>query len=141
MANERFARRKWLNKLHFPFPVHTVPYAYGHNLGTVKYLWKIPADGPSDQTAIVHALVDLTSQQIKYSTRALRRDFLLKYSRLTKNPKSILRNIYRTLLSDGSAASCQVEAEIDNCVAKAILEINDPQIILDLRYESQCIPF
>ena len=102
-------------------------------MGIVTYLWKVPVDGPIDQTAVGRTFADLTSQQTKYSTRALCCDFLLKYSRLTKVPKSILRNVYRTLLSDGSAASSQVEAEVDSRVAQAILKVNDPDIILDLR--------
>ena len=75
----------------------------------------------------------LSEQQRKFSTRAMRSEFLQKYNRLAKTPKFILRNIYRTLVSDGSLASSSAEAEVDQCVAKAIVDLNDPEIVLDLR--------
>ena len=129
--DEKYARRKWLANLRFPFPVHMYRYAYGNALGTITYVWKTP-DGPVDQTAVSHVFADLTMLQKKYSTRAMRQDFLSKYSRLVKIPKCILRNVYRTLLCDGSTASSGIEAEVDARVARAILEVTDPEIILDL---------
>ena len=62
----------------------------------------------------------------------MHREFLNRYCRLVKVPKMILRNIFRTLLQDGSAAQ-GVEAQIDERVAKALLDVNDPAIVLDLR--------
>ena len=55
----------------------------------------------------------LTDQQQKYSTRAMRLDFLQKYNGLAKIPKSVLCNINRTLLNDGSSASYSAEAQAD----------------------------
>ena len=89
--------------------------------------------GPLDQTAVSRVFANLSEQQVTYSTRAMRRDFLQWYNnRLVKTPKSVLRNIYRTLLNDGSQASCSVEAEVDERVAKAIVNLDDPEIVLDL---------
>lgn len=62
----------------------------------------------------------------------MRHDFLERYNRLVKTQKSVLRNIYHTLLSDGSHPSCSVEAEVKERVAKAILNLDDPEIMLDL---------
>ena len=76
---------------------------------------------------------NLNKEQVTYSTRAMRHDFLQKYNRLVKTPKSVLRNIYRTLLNDGSQTSCSVEAEVDERVAKAVVNLDDPEIVLDLR--------
>ena len=69
---------------------------------------------------------DLTAQQSKYSNRAMRQDF----------PKFILRNAYRTLINDESAASSAAEAQLDERVARAIFDVNDPEIILDLRRQN-----
>ena len=59
----------------------------------------------------------------------MRRYFLHRYDRLAKISKYILRNAYRTLVNDASAASCPAEAQLDECVVAA----DDPDIVLDLR--------
>ena len=63
----------------------------------------------------------------------MRREFLDKYNHLAKISKMIRRNIYRTLLQDGSAAQYSSEAAVDERVAKAVLQLDDPQIVMDLR--------
>ena len=45
----------------------------------------------------------------------------------------VLRNMYKMLLHDRSSASNSSEKGVDERVAKAILEMDDPEIILDLR--------
>lgn len=45
----------------------------------------------------------------------------------------ILRNVYRTLLHDSSAPQYESEGQVDERVAKAVLQTDDPEIILDLR--------
>ena len=63
----------------------------------------------------------------------MRREFLDKYNHLAKISKMVLRNIYRTLLQDGFAAQYSSEAAVDERVAKAVLQLDDPQIVMDLR--------
>ena len=58
--------------------------------------------------------------------------FLEKYKRLSKTPKSILCNIYKTLVGDVSSSSCTAEKEIDERVTKVLLDLDDTQIIMDL---------
>ena len=109
-------------------------YAYGNNLGTLSYLWRIPPeDEPIDNTAVSRIFSELCHQQSFYSTHAMRQDFLSKYSRLANVSKMILCNIYRILLHDSSAPQYASEAQVDECVAKAVLQLDDPEIILDLR--------
>ena len=55
------------------------------------------------------------------------------YSHVAKIPKMLLRNIYRTLLNDEAASSSATVAKIDERVAQAVISINDPDIVLDLR--------
>lgn len=130
--DDLYRRRSWLTKLALPFPTCTYRYAYGNSLGTMTYIWKIP-EGPLDQTMVSRVFTSLTDQQQKYSTRAMRRDFLMKYNRLAKIPKFVLRNIYRTLLNDGTSAACSAEAQVDERVAQAVIDLDDPEIVLDLR--------
>ena len=129
---DRFKHRKWMANLALPYPACIYRYAYGNNLGTLSYIWKIPY-GPLDQTAVSQVFANLNRQQVTYSTRAMRRHFLQRYNRLVKTPKSVLCNIYCTLLNNGSRPSCSVEAEVDERVAKAVVNLDDPEIVLDLR--------
>ena len=66
----------------------------------------------------------------------MHRDFLGKYSQEAKISKMLLQNIYHTLLHDSSAAEYSFEAhcQVDERVAKAVIEIDDSEIILDLRW-------
>ena len=108
-------------------------YAYGNNIGTLVYAWKIPEDECVDNTIIAQVFAQLCSKQSLHSTRAMRREFLDKYNHLAKISKMVPHNIYRTLLQDGSAAQYSSEAAVDERVAKAVLQLDDPQIVMDLR--------
>ena len=130
---DRYQRRKWLAEISVPFPIMLYKYAYGSNIGTLVYAWRIPEDESVDNTIIAQVFAQLCSKQSFYSTRAMRRDFLDKYNHLAKISKMFLRNIYRTLLQDCSAAEYSSEADVDERVAKAVVELDDPDIVLDLR--------
>ena len=41
---EWYQRRKWLTDISIPFPVMLYKYAYGNNIGTLVYAWRIPED-------------------------------------------------------------------------------------------------
>lgn len=100
---------------------------HGNHLGTLIYTWKLPENEPVDSTTVSKIFCKLSDNQLFYSTRAMRQDFLDQYSRITKSPKS------RNLLDDGSSASCSAESEVDDRVARAIVDIDDPSIVVDLR--------
>ena len=51
---------------------------------------------------------------------------------MSKTPKFILRNIYKTLTGHASSSSCTAEKEVDECVTAALLDLDDTQITLDL---------
>ena len=56
-----------------------------------------------------------------------------QYSRIAKISKMLSQNIYSSLLNDEAASSSAIEAKIDKRVAQAVISINDPDIILDLK--------
>ena len=45
----------------------------------------------------------------------------------------VLRNIHRTLLGDCSSAEYSSQAKVDERVTRALMDVNDPDIVLDLR--------
>lgn len=130
---DRYQRRRWISGIKLSFPIMLYKYAYGNHIGTLIYAWKVPNDGPADSTTVSRIFCQLSGNQLFYSTRAMRQDFLDRYSRIAKISKCLLRNIYRNLLDDGSSASCSHETEVDERVAKAVMEIDDPSIVMDLR--------
>ena len=131
--SDRLERRKWLEGIQLPFTIMIYRYAYGNHLGTLTYAWRIPEDQPVDNTTVSRVFTQLNGQHSHYCTRAMRRDFLDKYRRIAKLPTMVLRNIYRTLLGDCSSAEYSSEARVDERVVRALLDINDPDIVLDLR--------
>lgn len=130
---DRFQRRRWLSGIQLPFSIMQYKYVYGNHLGTLIYAWRIPNDQPVDNTVVSRVFMQLCNKQSHYSTRAMRREFLDEYNRLAKISPMILRNIYRTLLHDNTSASYSSEAEVDQRIARAVLEIDDPEVVLDLR--------
>lgn len=65
----------------------------------------------------------------------MRKDFLSQYRQLLKAPVGILHYMFKQLVHDSSAASSIVEQADYERVAKAIVELEDPEIII----EKQCI--
>ena len=130
---DRLEMRKWLSGIQLPFSIMIYKYAYGNHLGTLTYAWRIPEDQPVDNTIISRNFSNLTDQQSLYCTRAMRHEFLGKYRRLAKIPTMVLRNIYRLLTNDSSSAEYSSQAQVDERVARALLDLDDPEILLDLR--------
>ena len=62
----------------------------------------------------------------------MRHEFLSKYRWLVKIPTMVLRNIHRLLTNDSSSAEYSSKAQVDEHVAQALLDLDDPEILLDL---------
>lgn len=58
---DRFERRKWVSNLKVSFPIMLYKYAYGNNLGTLLYAWRIPVNEPPD--SLVVGQVFFTAEQ------------------------------------------------------------------------------
>ena len=131
---DRYQRRHWMDNIHIQFPIIVYKFAYGASIGTLCFSWRVPDE--IDQTKVSHTIAKITAKQKVYSTRAMKSDFLDKYGRLSKTPKAILRNMFKTLMEDGSASSCAAEKAVDDTVAQALLDLDDPGIVLDLRAQN-----
>ena len=110
--SDRCTRHHWIDKLGFPYRVMKMIYPYGNRLGTLTFVWK---------------------QISKYSTREMRRDFIEKHQRFATTSKSILRSIYHDLTDDSSSAPTAAQKAVDERVAKAVLSVGDPDVLIDLR--------
>ena len=105
-------------------------YPYGNRLDVVSFLWKIP--DKVNETKAARLVTRLSEQHKVFASREMRREFLDKYHTLAKTSKSVLRNIYKALMEDCSAASSAAEKSIDDRVAVALLSLDDPNFINDL---------
>ena len=109
----------------------TMKYPYGNRLGTLSFVWKVPEE--VDETKNARVMLQMTEEIAKHSTREMRRDFIEKYQRFATASKSLLRSIYHDLTEDSSSAPTLAQKEVDERVAKAVLMLEDPEILLDLR--------
>lgn len=98
----------------------------------MSFLWKIPADGGE-----ARIVTDLNARQHLFSTRQMHRDFIERYTRMLKtSQKAVLRNLYRSLTDDVSASRTATERVVDQrvaAIAEEILELDEPEILLDMR--------
>jgi len=97
----------------------------------VSYLWKVPDH--NDETKSARLVSKLNDSHHKFATREMRKQFLDKYYSRAKISKCFLRNIYKSLMGDCSAAVSADEREVDDRVAEALFQLNDPEFIYDLR--------
>ena len=128
---DRYRRRHWLEKIQLPYKTMIYRYPYGNHLGVVSFLWKIPDE--VDETKAARLVIRLTEQHKVFASREMRREFLDKYHTLAKTNKSVLRNIYKSLMGDCSAAASIAEKGVDDRVAEALFNLDDPDFIYDLR--------
>ena len=124
---DRYRRRHWIEKIQLPYRTMIYRYSYGNRLGVV---WKIPAE--VDETKAARLVTQLTEQHKVFASREMKREFFDKYHTLAKASKSVLRNIYKSLMDDCSAASSSAERIVDDHVAEALLNLDDPDFIYDL---------
>lgn len=98
---DRFKRRQWLDRLALSVPFVMYCYQHGNFKGTEHFLWHIPSD-PScrSDTSNARVISQLNEQMDKYATRAMKKEFIDKYSQRIKIPKMILRSIFRELSGD-----------------------------------------
>ena len=132
--SDRYIRKHWLDNLKLEFPVKMYRFCHGNSLGTMTFIWRLPTEYTAeDATATAQAITILNSHQQQYCTRQMRKDFITQYNRFVKAPISVLRHTYKQLVHDSSASASAIQQVVDDRVAEAILDTQDPEIILDLR--------
>ncbi|GBC16388.2 hypothetical protein GLOIN_2v1782174 [Rhizophagus irregularis DAOM 181602=DAOM 197198] len=121
----------------FPFKVGHYSFNFGNNSFNVTWVWKVnicvsESERMNESQKLTSGLEELVPQ---YLSRKQKYAFINSAETLlgaNTVKKSILRNIYKTLTQDSTAANCENEAEIDARVVKA-LHLGDSNIIIDLR--------
>ena len=117
-------------------------YSAGNNCGNSYFLWqvRVPADAFSLDEAFSSSqpIVEEIKKDLHFfHTRAMRAEFVQKFGRITSAVKpAVLRYFYKDLTGDSSCSDTHAQEEIDSRVKQAI-EMEDPDILLDLRQHNK----
>ncbi len=137
-------RRYYIDNIAKAVPVKSVllRVAHGNNIGTYNFLWKVPVDLTEADLVASNApvIAKIEEDLPKYHTRVMRKKFINTCSLICSNVKpAVLRYIYRTLTGDSSSADSARQQVVDSRVEQAF-EMEDPDIILDLREHNKGQP-
>lgn len=128
---------EYLKLLSSGLSVRTVKltYSHGNNIGNLNFIWKIPIKASEkDILSQSQQVIETCKQEIPtFHTRFMRKTLYSKYGRVAPSMKlSVLRSFYKELSGDQSSSANEHEEEIDRRVNQ-MLEMEDPDIIIDLR--------
>ena len=127
-------RRRYEYMADLVFPVKCIVYSYAALQNHLHFVWKL---GIADDDGVRQQKNDGTKDKLKpqfpvYHSRAMRRDFISTFGRVTGVKSAFLREEYRRLTGDSAVARNMSEQEIDSRIQQA-LEHEDPEILWDLR--------
>lgn len=132
--SDRDKRRKYIKELKLSVPIMIYRMSYGGNLGTLNFVWSVPIDdSPERATTNARIMSKIADNLPKYSTRAMKRDFINMYSQYVKTPKSVLRYMFHELTGTEPAHANAAQQTIDDRVANILLSSDDPELLLDYR--------
>ena len=116
------------------FPSVLLVYAPGSNVGNLHFVWRSSTDDASAAFEQSIATIERVKQLLpSFHTRAMRRAMFEKFGRFSHSVKpAMLRYFYCDLTGDSSASETTAEGEVDRRVLQ-FLEMEDPDILLDLR--------
>lgn len=129
--SEAYRRRVWFDKLSLPYPVLLYIYRQGNYLGNISYIWKLPEQ--QAEHSDVDVVCKLREMLPIYTSRANRKEFSDKYSRIAHCKPGILRSIFSSLIGNDDSAETKEQSEVDLRVAKFLLETEETELIWDLR--------
>ena len=109
-------------------------YSYTGSKQHLHFIWKVDElEGPSERMNKNQEIkTQLVSKLPKYHSRAMTKEFLSKFGRVTSTSTAILREMYRTLVGDCSSSTNQTTEDIDNRV-REYFETEDADLVIDLR--------
>ena len=107
----------------------------------LHFVWKVPiVEEESEMFDKSYKIRDsLIAEMTVYHTRALRSEFVNSFGRVRGVKAAILREVYKRLTGDKSAASYESEEMVDKRV-REMLDMEDPDLIWDLRVNNEGRP-
>ncbi|KAK6189772.1 hypothetical protein SNE40_001768 [Patella caerulea] len=131
---DRYLRRQYIEKIVMPFPIKLYHHRFGNFLGNFTFVWKVPASlAERDDSHDINVLDEIRSDLPTYSTRAMRKKFIERYSKKVSLKSAVLRDIFRFVTQDSAAAETTAQTEVDERFTKYILSSDDADLLYDLR--------
>ena len=128
------ARYLYIKELVLPYDCELYSYAYGNNLGTLWFLWRVPPDHTEWSTHRAKLLMEKIEKDIKvYHTREMRRQCGFRYHLLAKTSKSLFLDMYQFLTGDTSSTA--ITPGVHERL-KIMIDSQDPDITFDLRHHN-----
>lgn len=114
-------------------------YSTRNNCGTSYFVWHVPDNCLDQALPNSQAIIeDIKSGSSTHHTRAMRSEFIHKFGQITPAVKpAILRYFYKDLTGDCSSSETLSQEQIDERVIQAI-EMEDPDVVIDLRHLNVC---
>lgn len=117
------------------FPNKCIRYSHTALHTHLHFVWKVEL---ADNEDVRQQKNDKTKDDLKlqfpvfHSRRAMKRDFISNFGRVTGVKSAFLREAYRRLTGDSAAARNMSKKEVDSRIQQ-ILDNKDPDILWDLR--------
>ena len=129
--SSRYNRRHWLDNVKLASQVAIMTRHYGGTIGNINILWGIHQDD-QHETNMARARLAATEGLPVYHTRQMRKDFICKYQRLVKTSTGNMKEIYRELTGDVSAAENAAEDTRQECITSFVMssDNDDPRYLM-----------
>lgn len=135
------AKRRYEYMKGLVVPCKCVRYTYTGSRNHLHFVWQTPLD--STESEILNQSLKVRDELKKsfpvYHSRAMRREFVHLFGKVTHSKPAFLREAYRRLTGDCSASSNVTEREVDERITQ-LLEDEDPDLIWDLRVDNEGRP-
>ncbi len=118
-----------------------IKYTYSSGMANLSFIWKVPSSC-NEATLLsrnIKIRESLSPDLPKHHSRAMKREFIQSFGTVTNCKPAFLRKAYQVLTGDSSSARTLAEKEVDERVAE-ILEMQDPELICDLRVNNEGRP-
>ena len=118
-----------------------VHYTHTASQMNIHFVWKVPVNvEDSEMFDRSYKVRDgLLAEMPVYHTRAMRSEFIQSFGHVTGVKSAVLHKSYKRLTRDKSSASYESE-EMVNIRAREVLDMEDPDLIWDLRVNNRGRP-
>lgn len=131
--DDRLKRQRYIKNLALQEPVMLYRIAYGGSVGMLNFIWKVQKQDSQERTSQNVLNVNKINAFLpKFSTRAMRRNFLNRYSKHVNIPRSLLRSMFFELTGCERIAGSNEQDSIDERIS-SLLNSDYPTLLLDNR--------
>ena len=123
-------RFDYITDIKLPYSVELYSYHPGARSLNLWFCWKSDGVDPCKTNAVVHK-IESSGTIPSFHTRAMRKEFMYRFSLVTKISPAVINQLYQYLTGDQSVMSAQASKEVQARL-KLLLDTQDPDIVYDL---------